>query len=289
MIKDIDLGLLENGPHAKLIRDLAAKCYADSTVEAIWVGGSLAAGTGDFYSDIDFRIAVDPSQVERWLKPDWKLYLPLSSCGGSFLQFGEHALLHHLILADGTIVDFYVQDTSIKNPEPKLVVIACRNEQFGDALAEFSAAPKPMIGDIDAEAVRQLFVDYWITTHKEMKGLGRKYDYSPFVGLYFERVALLRAWYMEVVGKDIDARVSIHMLGALHKGLDGRLTTQQQNLIGLPSRTPEETVFAIEAIHQEMSRVGRLLSKTHGFEYPHNLEDVVLRTWNNHKRAFMKR
>ena len=37
MVKDIDLGLLENGPHAKLIRDLADKCYADSTVEAVWV------------------------------------------------------------------------------------------------------------------------------------------------------------------------------------------------------------------------------------------------------------
>ena len=41
---------------------------------------------------------------------------------------------------------------------------------------------------------------------------------------------------MEIVGKDIDARVSIHMLGALHKGLGSKLTTQQQSLLGLPSR-----------------------------------------------------
>ena len=41
--------------------------------------------------------------------------------------------------------------------------------------------------------VRQFLVDYWITTHKQMKALARKYDLSPFVGLYFERMALLRA------------------------------------------------------------------------------------------------
>ena len=206
-----------------------------------------------------------------------------------FYSLAIMLLLHHLILVDGTIVDFYVQDTLVRNPEPKIVVIACRNEQFGDALEEFSTAPKSMIGDIHAETARQLFIDYWITTHKQMKALARKYDYSPFAGLYFEKVALLRAWYMELVGKDIDAQVSIHMLGALHAGLDSRLTKQQQGLMGMPTRTPEETVFAIEAIRQEMSRVGQLLSKTFGFQYPQDLEDVVLITWNKHKQAFMKR
>ena len=285
----MNLGLLENGPHAKLIRGLAEKCYADSTVEAIWVGGSLATGKGDVYSDVDFRIAVDASRMEQWREPDWDLYLPLPSCGSTFLRFSDHALLHHLILIDGTIVDFYVQDTSVKNPEPKLVVIACRNEQFGKALAEFPTAPKSMVGDVNAEAARQVFVDYWIATHKQMKALARKYDYSSFAGLYVERMALLRAWHMEVAGKDIDARVSIHMLGALHKGLDGRLTSQQQDLLGLPSRTPEQAVFAIEAIRHEMSRVGQLLAKTYGFPYPQELERVVLITWNDNKQAFMMR
>ena len=74
-----------------------------------------------------------------------------------------------------------------------------------------------------------------------------------FVGLYLERMALLRAWYMQAVGKDIDSRVTLHMLGALHKGLDGKLTEQQHNILGLPSRTPEETVTVIDAIRAEMA------------------------------------
>ncbi len=288
-MRDIDLGPLENGPHANLIRDMAGKCSADGSIQAIWVGGSLAAGTGDAYSDIDFRIAVEPGQIDKWTNPDWELYLPLPPCGGLLMRFGEQALLHHLVLAEGTIVDFYVQDTTRQNPEPKLVILACRNEEFRAKLEGFAQPAAVLVREIDGAMVRQFLVDYWITTHKQMKALGRKYDHFSFVGLYMERMSLLRAWYMQAVGKDIDSRVTLHMLGTMHKGLDGRLTEHQHNILGLPSRTPEETVTVINDIRAEMARVGRWLADRYGFAYPHELEEVVRRIWNKHKESLTRR
>jgi hypothetical protein len=94
---------------------------------------------------------------------------------------------------------------------------------------------------------------------------------------------------MQAVGKDIDARVTIHVLGVLHKGLDGTLTEHQHNILGLPSRTPAETVTAIDAIQEEMARVGRSLAGRHGFAYPGELEDVVRRIWNENKKSLSKR
>ena len=160
------------------------------------------------------------------------------------MRFGEQALLHHFVLADGTIVDFYIQETTTTNPEPRVVILACRNAAFRETLAGFARPPASLVREIDGAVARQFLVDYWITTHKEMKALARKYDHSSFVGLYFERMALLRAWYMQAVGKDIDSRATLHMIGAMHKGLDGKLTEQQHNILGLPSRTPDETVTA---------------------------------------------
>src|SRR5262249_31226256 len=119
--------------------------------------------------------------------------------------------------------------------------------------------------------------------------LARKYDHSSFAGLYVERMALLRAWYMQVVGKDIDSRVTLHMLGALHRGLEGKLTERQHNILGLPSRTSEETVTVIDAIRAEMAGAGRWLADRHEFAYPHELEDVVRRVWNEHKEALTRR
>jgi hypothetical protein len=79
------------------------------------------------------------------------------------------------------------------------------------------------------------------------------------------------------------------MLGVLHAGLDGKLTKYQHSILGLPSRTPEETVTVIDAIRAEMARVGRWLADRHAFAYPHELEDVVRRVWNEHKESVTRR
>ena len=160
MTENIDLGILEHSHHADLIRALAQACYSDADVKAIWIGGSLAAGQGDAYSDIDFRIAVEPEKLEGWVKPKWERYLPINICGGTLLRFGDNALLHHLVLSNGTILDFYVQDTSVTNHEPSITVLACRDEHFAEALADFSEAPSPLTKNITADAARALFIDY---------------------------------------------------------------------------------------------------------------------------------
>ena len=286
---EISIGPLEHGPHADLIRGMARLCYADERLQAIWVGGSLAAGRGDIFSDVDFRIAVEPGQVDSWTSPAWERYLPLPPCGGLMLRFSEQALLHHMVLADGTIVDFYVQDTTAQNHEPNVVILACRSVAFRAALKGFVRPAAPLVREIDGAVARQFFVDYWITTHKEAKALARQYDEFAFTGLYLERLALLRALYMQVTGNDIDARVTLHMLGAMHKGLEGKLTGEQHTMLGLPSRTPDETAAVIEAIRAEMTRVGRLLAGRHGFDYPAELEEVVLRSWQQHKKAITRR
>ena len=286
---DINLGALEFAPHAFLIRQMAAMCSSDSDVLAVWVGGSLAAGQGDAYSDIDFRIAVETGQVDQWTNPRWDHYLPILPCEGLLLRFGEQALLHHLILTDGTIVDFFVQDRTYHHPEPSLVILACRDPQLRATLEGYVQPASALTRDLEPESVRRLIVEYWIATHKQMKALARKYDQSAFVGLYVERMALLRAWYMQVVGKDIDARATLHMLGLLHQGLDGRLTQEQRDLVGLPSRTPEETVAAIEAVRAEMSRVGRALANRHGIAYPDEIERVVQDSWRTHKPDLTRR
>jgi hypothetical protein len=282
-MEGIELGVLEQAPQAELLRSIAENCLADARIQAIWVGGSLAAGRGDSYSDIDFRIAVETPDLESWLEPDWNRYLPILPAGGQMLRFGEHALLHHLVLGDGTIVDFYVQDLIKPNPEPSLVVLACRNEAFRALLDQSILPASPLVRPIEAAALRQFFVDYWITTHKQLKALGRHYDYSAFAGLFMERMALLRAWYMEQIGQDIDARMSIHMLGHLHKGLRGKLSAEQVAIVGMPSRTPAESAAVIEAIRAEMARIGQALAKQHAFDYPSELEAVVLRTWNEQR------
>ena len=285
----INLGILEHGPHAVLIRQMAELCTADERIQAIWVGGSLASGTGDEFSDVDLRIAVEPGTLDDWSDPDWEKYLPIMPSGSTFLRFGEQALLHHMILADGTILDFFVQDTVRDYFEPNIVVIACKNADFQKKLEGFSRPAAPLVQEIDGTAARRFLVDYWITTFKEMKAIARQYDYSDFIGLYLERLALLRGWMMLIAGKDIGGRPTLHVLDKLHKELNGKLSKPQQDVLGMPSRTPAETIAAIEAIRAEMSQIGRMLANRHGFDYPDELEEVVHKMWADKKDEIIKR
>lgn len=285
---EIDLGILARGPHASLIGEMATRCAA-AGVLAIWVGGSLAAGEGDAWSDVDFRVAVAPGALETWTHPDWTRYLPVPPCGGTLLRFGTQALLHHLLLVDGTIVDFYVQEPAAELVEPSVVILFCRDAALSARLEGFARPAASLARDAEGEAIRQFLVEYWIATHKELKGLARRHDQSAFAGLYVERMALLRAWHLQAVGKEIDARVTIHMLGALHKGLAGKLSADQRNVLGLPTRNAEETVAAVDAVRAEMAQVGRVLAQRYDFVYPHELEAVVMRVWNEHRARLAQR
>jgi hypothetical protein len=142
---------------------------------------------------------------------------------------------------------------------------------------------------VDPEYVRQFLVDYWIATYKEMKGLARQFDCFQFVGLYTERMMLLRAWHMDVTGTDVSGQVTIHLLSAMHQALDGQVAPGQEAVLGMPCRTPTETAQAIEAIRHEMTVVGRRLADKHGFAYPESLQAVVERTWRRKVESLISR
>ena len=57
-------------PQSQAIRDLAPRLWKNEQVAAVWLGGSLAAGTGDIYSDIDLRVAVPAEDLAEWETSD---------------------------------------------------------------------------------------------------------------------------------------------------------------------------------------------------------------------------
>lgn len=283
----IDLGILADGPHAELICEMAERCLADERILAIWVGGSLASGKGDQFSDIDFRIAVAAGTVDEWSKPEWTRFLPEAPVGAIQMRFGPGTLLHHMVLGDGAIVDLLIMDTETAREEPDVVVLGARSPELRAQIESYATPAVSLVKAIEPETLRNFLVDYWIASHKQGKAMGRGFDESSFVGLYVERMALLRAWFMEATGKDIEARMSLHMLGALHKGLAGRLSHEQEALVGMPTRTRVETMAAIEAVRTEMARVGRSLAQQHQVAYPHALEEVVHQAWAAKKGTFV--
>lgn len=280
---ELDMSRLPDLPLCDTIRAVAARLWPDASVIALWVGGSLASGAGDLLSDADFRVAVAPEDFAAWRTPLDEIFSPLSVAGWVPMSFGEeHAILHHLILSNGEIFDFFVQSTTRRPTQEPLLVLGCRSAEFERVLAEQNSVPPLEMQPVTAETVRQLLISFWMNSHKHRKVLYRGLDLMSVLGVYLEQYMLVRLWYIEASGQDCGdvRRQTIHSLTSLIRAIEQAQGPQAMELIGAPMRTRQELIETIERNRQAVSQqLGPRLAERYGFGYPAALEAVTLAGW----------
>jgi hypothetical protein len=283
---DLDLGILPQMAQARTISELAPAIWADERVVALWLGGSLARGDGDEYSDIDLRVAVDHADLERWRAMDVQALTGGQVVGGRMFPLGGDALIHHLLLLNGDIADLLIQTTArTPNVEP-LLVFGCRDEVFGRMLQEHNRVEPEPRNPATAEGVRELIVAFWVNSHKHRKVLHRRLDLMIPSGLYHSWLMLMRLWYIQATGEDTSAYhfSGIHGLTRLVGSVEGLEDVDARAVAGVPGRTREEIYAAIEQHHEAAARVGPLLAERYGFDYPLELERMVRAQWKAFRR-----
>ena len=279
-MNDLSLDHIPGTPHKDLLKSLAELAWANPAIQAIWVGGSIASGKSDQESDIDFRVAIDEPTVETWPQVDWDNLLPLPPVGMTTLRFGPKAILHHMLLDNGVLLDYYIQTCDTHYAEVAVKLIAARTDELAETIRSFSGAEVSVHVDVDPERVRPLFVDYCIITHKEMKAIHRNQALMTTIGLHHERMSLLRALFIQQTGKDLDARPTIHALSAMITAISDNGQGPWVEL-GSPVRSLHEAKIAIELIRDRMSAIGHALADKMGFAYPERLEAVVREAWES--------
>jgi hypothetical protein len=252
-------------------------------VVALWVGGSLARGAGDHFSDVDFRVAVEPDQFASWKSPLFsQIFGGTPVVGRIYIPFGNDALLHHLVLGSGEIFDFYVQTTSRLPTEEPLLVLGCRSEEFARLLNTSNVVPEVERLDVAGDLVHDLVVSFWINSHKHHKTLGRGLDPMTVLGVQIEQAMLLRLWYIEASGRDCNdvRRQTIHSLTDCIQVVEQALGPAALSLLGMPMGDREELCRAIESTRQTVGQLGRRLAERYSFAYPSDLEATVLKAWD---------
>jgi hypothetical protein len=194
MQKELELTLLDNlahlPQHARLVR-VVDELWRDLAVFAIWLGGSLARGAGDAWSDVDLRVAVAPAAFDPDALPAGAATLAAEVVGMHPLFFGLRATLFHMLLTDGQIYDLLVQTTDHTPTDEARLVLGCRDDTFGDRLVN---GDDPPLGVFPAEAtaVRQVIVDFWMNQIKLQRVLARGLPLMAWEGIYRMRQELLR-------------------------------------------------------------------------------------------------
>lgn len=269
---------LPNLPQIEPLKRIASALWTREDVAALWLGGSFARGKADEYSDLDLRVAV--TAMEAWSEPSAVPdAIGETVVGGQRITW-EGFVLHHVVLADGLILDLLVQTTASEPPADFTLVLGCRDARLAQRLQTTALPEVAEIPVADPETVRQAVVAFWICSHKHTRGLHRDLDALNLIGLGLEQAMLLRFWHIEATGRDQnDPGGTIHVLTRTIRPVMDKMGAHAIAVLGTPRRNREEILRAIEGNRDEVAQVGRELAATLGFEYPDTLEQTVREAW----------
>ncbi len=278
---DLRLDLLPALPQARLIRTVAPRLWHDERVQALWLGGSMGAGTADLYSDVDLRVAVSPEDLSGWEVIDFDALLDDPPLAQHVLRLGAESILHHIVLASGDILDLLIQSARAAPDIELTLMLGCRDEALADVIARSSRTSEPETVPVTGELVRRLIVELWVNSHKHRKVLYRQLDLMFPAASYFNWQMLMRLWYISATGNDVTREhfSGIHGLTELVRAVEGRYGSAPLALCGAPTRTHEEICVAIEQYQDVIATLGRALAEHYGFDYPAELEAVTRREW----------
>jgi predicted nucleotidyltransferase len=280
----LHLNQLPDIPQRRTICELTSALWLQPDVVAIWLGGSLAGGTGDAFSDIDLRIAIVPARLPEWAAPSFEaFFVETPVVGQQLLRFGEDAFLHHLLLSSGELVDLFVQSAESEVTREPHRTLGCREEVFAGKLTE-SQRQLPVFGYHSPveEQLRTLLVDFWINSHKHRTLLYRGLGPLSIQRIQRERDLLLRLWYIAATGQDYGSmRESVHSLTEIVSVAlgSGNVPQRRLRILGAPLRNQPEMSRVIELNRKLVSELGHQLAHRYGFDYPSALEATVRRHW----------
>ncbi len=279
---DLCLDNLPPLPQAQTIRTLAPRLWQDERVVAIWLGGSLAAGTGDRYSDIDLRIAISPANLADWETSDLQSVLDGPALARHLVRLGDGSFIHHMVLQNGDILDLLVQSMGTAPGDEPVLILGCRDEAFSERLVSGNHMPSPVATAVSGDAVRELVVAFWINSHKHRKVLHRGLDLMFPAATYANWQMLMRMWFIAATGRDASSYhfSGIRGLTELVRAVESVYGDEPLALCGAPTQTRQEICDAIERYQETVSLLGRRLAERYGFGYPAELENTVRRDWN---------
>ena len=278
----LEFSSLPNLPQVGFLKKVVEKLWQNERLVAIWLGGSLARGAGDRYSDLDLRLGVRAEDLQQWEERRLEPYFESEVLAHHKLKFGN-SVLHHLIAPNGDIYDLYIQSVAQDLTPEARIIIACRDEAFLAKLKTPAAETQLSFPEIKAEAIASLLEFYWLNAHKHRKGLDRGLDLLIWEGLNLFRPLLLRLHFIELTGTDFGDlhRMTIHSMTPVFRVLQADKSSSFIDVVSLTTQTRSDLIVAINALNAAVAEVGRRLAKRYDFDYPERLESLVLSGWQD--------
>ena len=127
--------------------------------------------------------------IGAWREPDWAVLLGDTVVGQQLLPFAETSFLHHLIVSQGTIIDFFVQSVDHPISRDAQLIIKC-NDAFGDRSVRQTVQNVQTCQRPIRTSSKPLLKNSGSSLTQHAKVLFRNLDVLALAGIEFERALL---------------------------------------------------------------------------------------------------
>jgi len=162
-----------------------------------------------------------------------------------------------------------------------MIVLGRRSESLAQELDREKQQMTSKPNSAAKEVVKELITNFWMNTHKHRKVLHRQLDMLTTVGIGAEKSMLIQLWYVFITGNDYgnEGPQGIHGLTEVVQTIQQSMRSRALEIIGASLVDRSNICRSIEAIRDEVSRVGKALAEKLKFDYPTALEETVRRSW----------
>ena len=251
--------------HDQLIARFAEACASDERIVAAFVGGSIARGEADRYSDVDLCVVTSDESADDVFADRAALAAHLGT--PLFLEdWGEEIREVFVILADGTDVEMiFVVERRIH--EMQVGPILPLLDRTGLLTGLELPIRAPLSGDL-ADELRRILAWFWHDVSHLIKALGR--DQLWWAA---GEVEALRGYCVNLVRieQGVEASVEPYFKVDVEASTEP-LESLRSTFVPLEAATLARAAFELVTF---FGAHGRPLADAHGLEYPSELDQLM--------------
>jgi len=275
----LDFSRLPDLPQIPLLIDIATQLFASDDIRAVWLGGSLAQGKGDAFSDIDLRLFVTDEAFTETQLPYAARILRERTVIRLPVRF-ENGILHHLMLDSGVIVDLMVHRSSVDLLPEKRLLLGVKEMPLAKKIIAGDDPLPPTFTAITPQTIERLLGTFWISEQKHLKVIHRGLGLVAWQGEHFIRQEVLKLLFIYAPGRDCgNSTASIHVMSPVARAVQSAFGDEALAVLGTPRRTITELLDHSRALQDMVHRIGTTLCERHGATYPAVAEAVVRESW----------
>lgn len=286
----LDLSSFSSVPQGRTLQNVRDALARSGRVQAIFLGGSLANGDSDSFSDIDISVFIDPDEdgettlgIETMLNESViEIHEFVGHNASTLIFWFENGIMCELYIFS---TDEYFQRARTMEQRQTYECLYLRDSSYLEGIDSNSKGAHEIIfSSPEIDSIRNLIYFFWRESFNATKLIHRNHTLTAYQKRQVLEGTFIRLAFIEKTGKEYlpeNVNKSTHTYLRAFDKLSDAEKIKILDVVGLEGRDANSLGHSIYAISKAFWEVGKSLNESYPFDYPVALAELTLNQWRS--------